>query len=60
VVATEVIAECIGSCGIWEAESNMELLNLDELFLDLFVDCWKPTFGASRAVSEKNWTSLSN
>jgi hypothetical protein len=26
--ATEVIAECIGSCGIWEAESNMELLDL--------------------------------
>jgi hypothetical protein len=27
-VATEAIAECIRSGGVWETESNMELLNL--------------------------------
>jgi len=26
--ATEAIAECIRSCGVWEAESNIELLDL--------------------------------
>jgi hypothetical protein len=26
--ATEAIAECIRSCGVWEAESNIKLLGL--------------------------------
>jgi hypothetical protein len=26
--ATEAIAECIRSCGVWEAESNIESLGL--------------------------------
>jgi hypothetical protein len=26
--ATEAISECIRSCGVWETESNIELLDL--------------------------------